>query len=408
MDLQILSHVATYLRGTEPASVESLLKRCYAYIQRGQYAEGIALLDLVHTFLITDLPMHVHLIHHIETFMRGYTDYQRVEQSLQEASTRFAQAQKEQLARAETFGNIVSTWLSTVPSLEQRDDAVEREALLCSPSSPVAFLASPDAQSNSQLTITCFGHFEVRYAGKLVALCPSRNGQAILRYLVAQMDHRATSDILQTLFWPEDEQEVAQRKLHIAISALRRSLNRGMLGKNGDSILFKNRIYSLNPALTIRTDVDELLHYYQAGQQENEQSKQKVAFYEDACQLYTGPFLTEDLYADWSLWQRERLSRSYLTMCRFLANHYVTSRQYEHAIKWAIAILEEDHCDELTHCQLIQIYGTQGRRNEALQQYWRCERILRDELGVKPLPETVQVFEKLFTNSADRDALQRK
>lgn len=232
--------------------------------------------------------------------------------------------------------------------------------------------------------------------GRPVALCSNRNGQAILRYLVAQPGHSATVDTLMAMLWPEDEQEVAQSKLHIAISALRRSLNEGYTcGPGCGYILCKNRVYRLNPAVVIRTDVDEFLQCHQVGRRANEDT---VSLYERACRLYSGPFLPEDMYADWSFLQREQLSQIYLTMCKALTDYYFNHGHYEDAAQWATDILKENRCDEAAHRQLIQIYAAQGRRSEALQQYQRCVRVLREELGLQPLPETVLVFQALLAN----------
>jgi len=44
----------------------------------------------------------------------------------------------------------------------------------------------------------------------------------------------------------------------------------------------------------------------------------------------------------------------------------------------------------------LLIYAAQGRRGEALQQYRYCEHMLREDLGVSPLPETTGVFQKIF------------
>src|SRR5439155_1348962 len=137
------------------------------------------------------------------------------------------------------------------------------------------------------LYITCFGRFEVKRLGGPVVLCSNRNGQTILRYLVAQSEHCATSDTLMTLLWPEDEPEVAQPRLHTAICALRRSLNHGYTCEPGYGyIVCKNRTYYLSTAVPIQTDVDQFLHYYQAGQQTNEE---RIVLYEKACRLYNGP-----------------------------------------------------------------------------------------------------------------------
>ena len=84
---------------------------------------------------------------------------------------------------------------------------------------------------------------------------------------------------------------------------------------------------------------------------------------------------------------------------------------FEEAAKWAIAILKVNRCDEEAHRLLIQIYGSQGRRLEAFQQYQRCEHLLREELGVAPFPETTRIFQKLLTSepsSTNAAKMQRK
>ncbi len=90
-------------------------------------------------------------------------------------------------------------------------------------------------------------------------------------------------------------------------------------------------------------------------------------------------------------------------MCRTLTDHYLKVKSYEDAEKWAAAVLKENHCDELAYRQLIQIYAAQGRRSEALQQYQRCERILREELAVQPLPETMHVVQMVLKSAPPSD-----
>src|SRR5258708_17462871 len=118
------------------------------------------------------------------------------------------------------------------------------------------------------LFLTCFGHFEVRQFGQVVALCHNRSGQTILRYLVAQPGYYASVDSLMDALWPEDPPQVARRKLQIAVSALRRSLNSDYSSDPGGGyVLCKDQFYLLNPAAEIRTDVDEFLSLWQAAKQ---------------------------------------------------------------------------------------------------------------------------------------------
>lgn len=390
----------------EGVSLRSLLERGLNYLQRGCYAEGAAVLALVREHMSLEL---IHLSDTFDTFLNGYAAYQRLQQAFQEASTRFAEAYAEQQT-------LVATFTTALPGLIRGIDVASdfSSTFQHGDKSPVpimhglspqdcgnfpSLLMPPSTEDNTYfagLSITCFGRFEVKRLGKPVVLCSNRKGQVILRYLVSKAGHSATSDTLQDMLWPDDEPEAARHKLYIAISALRRSLREGIRNELGSNyILYKQQVYSLNPVVKIRTDVDEFLYYYQIGQKK---SQERVTCYEKACSLYTGPFLPEDMYTDWSFLQREQLNQIDFAMCRTLTEHYLKARCYEDAAKWSTAILKENPCDETAHRHLIQIYTAQGYRAEALQHYHRCERILREELGVQPLSETVQAFQAILTN----------
>ena len=380
-----------------------LLRQGIDCIRQGRYIEGAACFALAREHLSPEL---VHCTAAIDMFMQGHAHYLLAQQALHQASHSFAEADAEQQKRLVALEELLPALHESTVTASQPDAKVlasdnsrenplpQTHQQLSSDSSSEELPSNEDDSAFPRLYITCFGRFEVRRSGKPVTLCSSRSGQCILRYIIAKPGHYARSDILQALLWPEDEPEVAQRKLHIAISALRRSLSAGHSGESGYSyIVCKNRTYYFTPPGILQTDVDEFLSFYQAGQQK---SDQRIAYYEKACRLYTGSFLTEDIYADWPYLQREQLSNIYLNMCRALIDHYFHSKRYEDAIKWITAILAENRCDEAAHQQLIRIYAAQGRRHEALQQFQRCERLLRDELGVEPMPETVLLLQQLL------------
>src|SRR5205085_10555008 len=119
-------------------------------------------------------------------------------------------------------------------------------------------------------------------------------------------------------------------------------------------ILCHNGIYQLNPAISLHTDRDEFLDYYHRGMQRKERMP---SLFEHACHLYTGPFLSEDLYAQWSFLQREQLARTYLQMCSALAEHHLHNHNHREALTWATAIVEENPCDEGAHQILMRAYA---------------------------------------------------
>ena len=46
----------------------------------------------------------------------------------------------------------------------------------------------------------------------------------------------------------------------------------------------------------------------------------------------------------------------------------------------------------------MRAYVALGRRSDALRQYQRCQRVLDEELGVLPVPETVNLFHTILNS----------
>lgn len=234
----------------------STLEQCLNFIQQEQYIEGIALLVLVHKQLSPD---QTYLAAALNDFIQGHTLYWQAQQALHHTSQRFAEAVTEQQTRLVVLHNLLTAQVEVKEKPSQQKGRVAtlfvKDPQHQDPESTASDQLLPSLYGN------CFGHFEVKRSGKPVALCS-------IRFLVTKRKHCATSDTLQALLRPNASSVVALNKLHIAISALRRSPNhRHTCEPGGGYILYKNQFYFLNLATTIRTDVDDFLHYYHAGQQ---------------------------------------------------------------------------------------------------------------------------------------------
>lgn len=388
------------------SSLRLLLERGLAWIEEGSYSEGIALLTLARELIS---PAQRDLIDLLDTFLRHYAAYGRAQTELQEAGKRFAGADEELHTQAaflktelpflitELDGPLLSppvTARKPTHLVSVTDTSSHMPGLSVAPALP-PLNGNHTVVAAPALAATCLGRFSIRHDGQALTLCPNRSGQTILRYLVAQPEHRASADTLMEILWPDDEPEVARHKLQVAVSALRRSLINSSRGELNGYIQCKDRLYQLNPDVPLSSDVDVFLLLYHAGRQTK--GTEMAAQYEKACQFYSGPFLVEDIYADWSSRQRDYLCRVYLAMCGMLAEHFLRSSQFEDAVKWANAILQENCTDEAAHRQLMRAYAAEGRRSEAVRQYQRCERILREELSVAPAPETAALLQSILS-----------
>jgi len=322
-----------------------------------------------------------HIQEHTNEVTTLLSAYSRLQQKMQELLTLSAEIEAEMKA-----GRIALSTLQTGLSRESSSLTIPAPGDI----QPVA--TTPD---HTQFTFyaSCFGRFVIYYRGSPLKLCSNRNAQAMLRFLIAQPDHSASADTLMDMFWPEDDADVASRKMHVTVSILRNTL-RGGCNLPYHFILYKHGVYRLDPAVSLHSDIEEFLSLYHMGQKSTGEAA--IGHFEKACALYTRPFLIEDLYANWSFVYREQFRQMYLHMSDVLSSYYLALQTYDAAAQWTMRIIKENACDEVAHRRLMRIYTLQGRRNDALRQYRTCQRILHEELNMQPLAETEALYQAIL------------
>jgi LuxR family maltose regulon positive regulatory protein len=122
--------------------------------------------------------------------------------------------------------------------------------------------------------------------------------------------------------------------------------------------------------------------------------------YERPIDLYRGDYLIEDLYEDWTMVERERLSNAYMDMLGRLAVHYMETGQYQESIRGCYRVLEKDRCHEDSYRLLMRCYACLGLRGRAMHQYRMCKQVLGQEYGTSPSPETRTLYASLLRDES--------
>jgi two-component SAPR family response regulator len=164
-------------------------------------------------------------------------------------------------------------------------------------------------------------------------------------------------------------------------------------------ILLEEGYYRLCSEVGVITDVDEFDAHYEEGRrlQREGRAEEAAAEYERAIDLYRGEYLVEDLYEDWTMVERERLANAYMEMLGRLAEHYIEADQPQEGIRACYRILEKDRCHEESYRLLMRCYACLGLWERALRQYRLCERVLSQEYGMDPSPETHALYGSLLS-----------
>jgi DNA-binding SARP family transcriptional activator len=261
-----------------------------------------------------------------------------------------------------------------------------------------------DTTGQTVLRVQSLGTFAIYRGERVIALSGSRKGRALLRYLITRPERRAARDVLLDLFWPGESADKATHKLHIAVSTLRQSLREAMEQEGShpddlpqDWIVFEEGHYRLGADIRVHLDTDSFAAHYQAGERLDREGhiSDAITEYEAARALYHGDFLTEDLYADWAIAPRARLEEIYLTLLGRLADRYLTLGRHRECVACCRQILARDSFREDAYRTLMRCYSRMGQRNRALREYASCEQVLQRELGVHPMRETAELYERL-------------
>lgn len=93
--------------------------------------------------------------------------------------------------------------------------------------------------------------------------------------------------------------------------------------------------------------------------------------------------------------QAESLRQSFGQVLASLAQIYRARGQFEQAIPYARRWLALDPLHEPAHQLLMQLYARTGQQAAALRQYEECVRVLDEALGIRPAPETSELYETI-------------
>lgn len=210
-------------------------------------------------------------------------------------------------------------------------------------------------------------------------------------YLVLNMQTHSR-ETLAALFWPELDQTRS-------LAALRRVLIdlKGLVPP--EALTITRLSIGLHPTDNLWIDVKAFEDLIRASREQT--APETTLSLNQVLHLYTADFMngfTLDASAAFDTWQmtvQESLRLKFAQALRQLVDLYSLQADYKQAITYAIRDLALDPLDEVRQRSLMRLYAQDGQRSAALRQYQDCVRLLHDELGVEPMPETTALYEQI-------------
>jgi DNA-binding SARP family transcriptional activator/Tfp pilus assembly protein PilF len=237
------------------------------------------------------------------------------------------------------------------------------------------------------LHIRAFGQPEVTIEGKPVQweVAKSRD----LFFLLLQFPQGLSREQIGAVFWPEHTPERLEPAFRSTLYRLRRAISR-------ECVLFQDGLYRFNGSLLVSFDVREF--EYLLEQAEGAASPEiAVSCLETARQVYRGDYL-QDSYEDWCGLERERLRSRSQAALEKLAVLYTVQGRLSPALALYQRLVKDDPFREDAQRELVRLYFLLGDRAAAIRQYQALARLLQEELGLRPHPETEVLYQQILSS----------
>ncbi len=260
--------------------------------------------------------------------------------------------------------------------------------------------AVEDYHPGYTLRVQMFGTFRVwRGAHEIQAREWQREkARHLFQLLLTYRGHWIQREQICAWLWPEADLDAAERQFKVTLNALNAALEPNRPPRVQPFFIRRQGLaYSFAPSYGVWIDVDEFeLRVAGAATRDNPDFARRNA--QIAVQLYRGDYLAESLYDLWTIEERERLIARYLTTAVAYAQRLCDDGEHAQAVQLCEQVLRHDHVYEEAYQILMRAHARAGSRSQALRSYTRCVQILRADMGIEPLPETLALYERLKRN----------
>jgi ABC-type transport system substrate-binding protein/DNA-binding SARP family transcriptional activator/streptogramin lyase len=231
---------------------------------------------------------------------------------------------------------------------------------------------------------------------------PGRQGRLLFAYLVLEQGRPLPRDELAEALWGDTLPATWEKALTVLVSKLRTLL--AQAGVDGTRALTSAfGCYRLE--LPADTWVDVVVAADSARDAERAlaagDDQQAMAAALHAESLTRSAFLPGES-TPWVDRKRRELADVRWRALHALGEVYLGVGEWSRAAAWAEQAVTLEPFRETGYRLLMQAHAGAGNRAEALQIYDRCRRLLDDELGAYPSPETEEIYQRLLEAPSKR------
>jgi len=203
-----------------------------------------------------------------------------------------------------------------------------------------------------------------------------------------------TRDQIFSLFWPDLPVKEATNVFHVTKRKISERISTACgEGKNYELTSYSGGFYVPSDKVRRHYDVADFEKLMEQGYY-CDNDDERLDLFLKAVELYRAPFL-ETINMPWVIQHREKLRMMVVDALVGIGRILRTQGHSQQAIGYFQRALREVPQREDIHREVMELYASLNRAQDAVQQYRFLERHLQQTIGVTPSKETRQLFERI-------------
>lgn len=247
------------------------------------------------------------------------------------------------------------------------------------------FITPPGEAVSGAFHLSLLGPFALTDPDGEALEISSKKNRLLLAMLASASGRNMSRDALAGVLWAEHSDEQAKNSLRQALAVLRKELK----GQDGTFFAALESKIALHPGLIV-LDTEGFLGDVRLGTRESLQR---------AISLWRGSFMADVTVSEtgleqWLMEQREHYNSHFISAM----DRLVPLLDGAARIDMARRLVQADTLREGSHRQLMEAYLAAGEKAQALRHYDKLRKLLREDLGVEPSPETQGLRNRIAAN----------
>lgn len=241
---------------------------------------------------------------------------------------------------------------------------------------------APQADKGS-LVVRFFGPSLFHCNGKPLPLGLKQRTLELLCYLMINAGQEIRRERIAEQIWPDSDEARQRSALNSALWRIAKKL------PQHPGLQLRTTVHTVWMTIDAAISVDsrDLRALVEEGSWAGGSGAAWAQRLEAALEASEAPFM-DGIDADWALAERERACSIRVRGLIELMHWYGSQRRYEDALRLARQVLCEDPFRESVLIGMMWLYVLNGQRAETIRQYQSFAKMLQQELGIEPMPET--------------------